>query len=220
MNKALLTLAILAGFLFPTTNTEAQIFTESGVHVEWIVVDGTDRDDTVHIYDVFGGTQIDVYNHLGDLVDSMFVRNPAPRSPFRSLYGNKPTAIYAFLKGGDDFYFNSSTQIYGEVVCYGSGNDTIHAGPGESFVLPSLRDTGSNEIYGGDGDDWLVGDAGDDRIEGGNGNDDIEGGDGNDELYGDAGNDVIDGGHDFNLLFGGTGKDKFLSAGQSVIHDE
>lgn len=229
MNKTLLILVLLAGFLFPA-NIEAQISTwvdPDDPSTEWIIIDGTDEDDTVWVYENFGGTRINLYNEEGNLVDSMFITNFDPalnrRPNLGSLFGepkSKLTVILANLKGGDDFYFNNATRLDGDAITCGSGNDTIHAGPGESFVASDFFDTGRKEIFGGDGDDWLIGGAGNDRIEGGNGNDLIQGNDGNDALYGDAGDDEIDGGRGFNWMFGGTGNDTYQADGNANIINE
>lgn len=223
MNKTLLTLAILAGFLFPASNTEAQISMVTDPddsNIQWIIVDGTDDDDSVEVLETFYGTSISLYDAGNNLVDSMHIRSNPFLNRRPTLGSPKQTIVLTYLRGGDDFYFNNSPHIDADLTSCGTGNDTVYAGPGESWVSSDYNDTGRKEIYGGDGDDWLVGGAGDDLIEGGNGADHIDGNNGDDELYGDAGNDVIDGGRGFNMLFGGTGKDEFLSAGQSVIHDE
>jgi len=62
-------------------------------------------------------------------------------------------------------------------------------------------------IFGGDGNDAIVGGSGDDQISGGNGRDSIVGGNGNNILCGDNGNDVIVGGIGNDVLFGEAGND-------------
>ena len=213
MNKTLLSLAILAGFLFSASDAKAQISTMSpeGSNTQWILIDGSDEDDSVWVYETFGGTRINLYDHDGNLVDSMFIFDPNLYRP-PSLFGPTKktlTVIIADLKDGDDFYFNNSTRIDGDRVFCGTGKDIVYAGPGESTVFSDYLDTSRKEIFGGDGDDWLVGGAGNDRIEGGNGDDLIQGNDGNDALYGDAGDDEIDGGSGFNWMFGGIGNDTY-----------
>ena len=98
------------------------------------------------------------------------------------------------------------------------GDDFIQVGgdslSGSNALLKPTR------IWGGAGNDVIVGSQGDDRIHGDDGNDTIHGrcgndtifGDaGNDSVYGDSGNDRLDGGPGTNLLKGGSGNDTIYS---------
>src|SRR5262245_29197216 len=67
-----------------------------------------------------------------------------------------------------------------EVYGYG-GNDSINL---EAVNLACM-------LFGGDGDDTIIGSQANDYIFGGNGNDKIWGRGGNDKLYGEAGNDWL-----------------------------
>jgi Ca2+-binding RTX toxin-like protein len=62
-------------------------------------------------------------------------------------------------------------------------------------------------IYGGTGNDTLLGGTGGDAIYGGSGNDTITGDNGGDALYGGSGNDTIVGGNGTDLIVGGYGID-------------
>ena len=219
MNKTLLTLAALASFLIPATSTEAQILTRQVEDVFWIIVQGSEKDDSVYVLEKLGGVGVYLYNAQGYLVDSkyfassdpIFENHPNPWSG-PSLFGGKQEleiVVIANLKGGDDFYYNNSYRFAGDSVFCGTGRDTIYAGPRESTVFADYFDPDRKEIFGGGGDDWLRGGAGHDLIRGGDGDDIIVGNDGNDALYGDAGDDDIDGGRGFNWMFGGTGDDTF-----------
>lgn len=217
MKNILLNLAIFAGLLISTANTQAQISTvQEDDGFIWIVVDGTEGDDSVYVVENLGGTSIYLYDENG-LVDSMYLINFDPLFDNQaedgiSLFGtpNKPEyAVFAKLKGGDDFYYNNSNRFEGDIVICGTGSDTVYASPRESWVSSDYWDEGRKEIFGSDGDDWLMGGAGHDLIKGGNGDDLISGNDGNDALYGDAGDDDIDGGSGFNWMFGGTGDDTY-----------
>ena len=88
----------------------------------------------------------------------------------------------------------------------GAGNDTI--GGNDMF---------SNELSGGNGDDFIFGRAGRDFLLGGEGNDYLVGGtlvfnepDGDDDLDGGPGNDGLDGGAGGDNLVGGPGRDAFI----------
>lgn len=69
---------------------------------------------------------------------------------------------------------------------------------------------GNDEIYGGNGKNWLIGGRGDDHLYGQNGKDTLEGGDGDDHLYGGNGNDTIHDGAGKDEMYGGRGADTFV----------
>ncbi|MBD2357579.1 DUF4114 domain-containing protein [Tolypothrix sp. FACHB-123] len=113
---------------------------------------------------------------------------------------------------------------------------SISAGDGNDIVDISESEPGSNQVYGGNGDDELYGAKGD-RLYGEAGNDIIDtfqgteiddgggnelyGGEGNDELivgisdraFGEGGNDTLDAstGGGGNFLYGGLGKDVLIA---------
>ena len=70
----------------------------------------------------------------------------------------------------------------------GSGNDTLIGGAGIDFLRGG---DGNDSVRGGAGDDYLIGAAGNDTITGDTGDDRVVGGNGNDSLRGDAGDDII-----------------------------
>lgn len=75
----------------------------------------------------------------------------------------------------------------------GAGNDHISAHPALGRAV---------ELYGGAGNDTLIGTGGDDILVGGDGNDSLVGGAGRDILIGGAGTDVLSGGPGEDLLAG------------------
>jgi Ca2+-binding RTX toxin-like protein len=87
-----------------------------------------------------------------------------------------------------------------------SGRVIVHSGRSDDRVIAtSLMRTA--EIYGGDGNDLLVGGFASDEIDGGDGMDRIWGGLGNDYLFGGRGNDFIYGREGSDVLIGGAGND-------------
>ncbi|WP_272490667.1 hypothetical protein [Mesobacterium pallidum] len=68
-------------------------------------------------------------------------------------------------------------------------------------------------LYGGDGDDELIGSFGADQLIGGADNDLLEGISGDDQLYGNDGIDILRGGAGNDLVIGGDGDDLLLSGG-------
>jgi Ca2+-binding RTX toxin-like protein len=85
-------------------------------------------------------------------------------------------------------------------------NDTLYGGAGNDFIL------------GGLGDDVLYGETGTDELQGGDGNDILYGGEGDDRLFGQTGNDVLYGGDGNDIIIGFTGNDEAkqtLNAGET-----
>jgi hypothetical protein len=86
-----------------------------------------------------------------------------------------------------------------KVVDAGAGNDIVN-----------MSATMDADIFGGDGDDNIVGTPLADNIYGGRGNDTIFGLAGDDTIYGEDGNDVATGGLGNDRFFGGDGSDLFI----------
>ena len=82
----------------------------------------------------------------------------------------------------------------------GPGNDTI------------MGDSGVQCLYGGPGNDLLDAGGGNDTLRGDSGNDDLSGGDDADWMCGDAGNDTLAGNWGNDRLLGAAGND-FLDGG-------
>ena len=90
------------------------------------------------------------------------------------------------------------------VIFGGDGNDVLIGGTTAECIHGG---NGLDNIYGRQGDDWH--DGGDDRdfVNGGAGDDTLEGGMGRDWIRGGSGNDVIFGEDGSDTLYGGEGKD-------------
>ncbi len=161
--------------------------------------------------------------------------------------------------GGDDQLHGGPGR---DVLVGGSGNDILHGGdpesgsegdlliggslilgpsdtghlPNDAHVLPlpdGSEDPGDDQLFGGRGDDILIGDdggadvdgnvwvdqsqGGDDVLDGGPGNDRLFGGPGNDEIYGGRGNDFLHGGPGNNALVGGTSSDDEDQPGRNIL---
>jgi trimeric autotransporter adhesin len=98
----------------------------------------------------------------------------------------------------------------------GPGNDILIGGNGADVI----RGEGNNDrLIGGGGDDNIDGGPGRDFLEGQDGNDILDGGSGVDQLFGGAGNDELIGTDAGDRLEGGTGDDRYVvfDTGVSVV---
>ncbi|CBS86281.1 calcium-binding protein [Azospirillum lipoferum] len=86
-------------------------------------------------------------------------------------------------------------------IWYGTSGDDVYDAP-----------TGLNTLFGGAGNDDILGNTDRDYIDGGDGNDILYGSSGNDSLYGGIGNDTLNGNNEHDLLVGEDGND-FLYGG-------
>ena len=102
--------------------------------------------------------------------------------------------------GGDDV-IDLALNLVGvrKFVDAGAGNDIV-----------DMSGTIDANIFGGDGDDYLIGSPLADFIDGGRGNDTLIGLGGVDVFYGGEGDDILDGDAGADQMFGGDGSDTFL----------
>jgi len=137
---------------------------------------------------------------------------------------------------GKTFGFSSSTFTSKTAATLQANANTVVSTPLETPASPPggpyLTETGnfwsSNEIYGHNGqdqiiggyyDDWLYGLGGNDTVWGLNGDDHIDGGAGNDELFGGDGDDELIGAEGFDTLTGGDGDDSLHAfANEDELH--
>jgi Ca2+-binding RTX toxin-like protein len=122
--------------------------------------------------------------------------------------------------------------VGGGLVASPAGAGSLLNGAG-ALPLPSLPSPGNDDLYGGNGDDVLIGDhggtdaagrvwvrstgsGGANYLEGGRGDDRLFGGTGNDELFGGRGDDFLYGGAGNDVLVGGSGDDDG-SPGSNVL---
>ncbi len=108
----------------------------------------------------------------------------------------------------------------------GAGNDVVVTGPAGNAVAylgdgdDLLTTDGARVVvFGGSGNDWVIGQDRNDRLNGGDGNDTLDGGGGNDRLAGDAGDDLLYGGQNLTgrvTLSGGTGSDTIFG-GEALL---
>ena len=101
-------------------------------------------------------------------------------------------------RGGSDLILLAPPIRNDAEIYGGSGNDVIIGGGGDDRVF---GEEGDDIILGRNGDDRLDGGEGDDRLFGGPGDGELSGGLGDDWLFGGPGVDDLDGGLGINRLF-------------------
>jgi hypothetical protein len=116
--------------------------------------------------------------------------------------GDGPAMVRASVNGG----------VVGIRALAGLRQIQVGAGRGSDTVSIELGDTGAAagvlvRVWGGQGNDQLLGDGGADQFYGGPGNDTLDGAAGNDVLMGGSGNDDLSGGDDADMLNGEDGND-------------
>jgi Ca2+-binding RTX toxin-like protein len=108
--------------------------------------------------------------------------------------GNVPLA--GGLPGGFPTVFNTRTiSMFGQ-----GGNDTLRLDEANG-PLPAAQ------MFGGSGNDTLVGGSSNDALHGQDGNDTLSGGAGDDFLLGQSGDDLLFGGDGVDQMFGSSGSD-------------
>lgn len=115
-----------------------------------------------------------------------------------------------YLTAGGD---RAIAETFGGITLSGGdGNDNI-----DINGFTACRVT----VYGGNGDDSVLGGAGVDLIYGGSGNDVLLGGGGADIIYGQDGNDTVNGGGASDILSGGFGDDRIVGGtGDNILREE
>ena len=129
-----------------------------------------------------------------------------------NLFGVSELVVNGFA-GNDTITVNITRPV---TVNAGEGDDTVtttgigatqlFGGPGNDVIVGGMR---GDIINGGGGLDIIEGGSGNDTIDGAGGDDEISGGDGNDQLLGGLGDDQIFGGGGEDSLTGGPGLDFF-----------
>lgn len=148
--------------------------------------------------------------------------------------GQGPDAMAGFA--GDDELLGGPGHdfIYGglgkDTLFGGAGNDALYSNAelnGDLLVAPgkglglmaqsTVSDTAGGRMFGGTGNDLLVGSDRWDRMQGGDGNDYLFGLEGRDWMRGGAGNDMIFGGLGIDDVNGNLGADRIIATGADTI---
>ncbi|MDR3088800.1 MAG: putative Ig domain-containing protein [Desulfobulbaceae bacterium] len=114
--------------------------------------------------------------------------------------------LLATDQGGLSAFVDFDLLIVFDDNAGGDGNDYIVGEAGDDRLNGGA---GVDQLFGEAGDDALSGGAGDDALDGGAGDDYMSGGAGNDLFYGGAGNDTLLGGDGHDYMIGDDGNDLF-----------
>ncbi|MEM1343237.1 MAG: calcium-binding protein [Pseudomonadota bacterium] len=134
-----------------------------------------------------GGAAGDVTNRIENLIGTVFGDD---------LTGNTAPNRIEGLNGDDVL----RGQFGRDTLFGGQGDDTLFA-----LVASNRSETSSNDLFGGLGNDLLIGAAGGDLLDGGPDEDTLQGEAGNDILLGGDGDDTLEGGPGADSLDGGAG---------------
>lgn len=162
------------------------------------------------------------------------------------MCGGQPATIIGtagsdFLEGtsGNDVIFGAQGDdtIFGfggdDIICAGQGNDVVIGGQGFDILFGAQGDDvlfaadGSSEadrkdvrgarIFGGAGDDLIVGSDRWDRMQGGQGIDSLAGYEGRDWMRGGGDGDFLDGGANIDDMHGGNGADRMRATTDDIV---
>ncbi|WP_304039674.1 DUF5801 repeats-in-toxin domain-containing protein [Desulfovibrio piger] len=183
--------------------------------------------DTIYLVDADGN----VWNTDGTKVENVSLDNLTGREGGDdTIIGSRADDIF-FGQEGDDTIFGGA----GDDSLYGGTGDDLLVGDDkpENLAADTVADIktldtsedldafiqsvegtdadGDDRLFGGTGDDVLLGMGGNDLLFGGSGNDFLDGGNGADKLYGGDGNDILVYDASDVLIQGGSGIDFMVS---------
>jgi hypothetical protein len=158
-------------------------------------------DQTFHDFP-YGRWRTEIY--LGDRNDR------ASTEPWAEVYAGSGNDAVVITEGrargesGDDVLHSRKILRSGTVGDPSVPFRYLYGGTGDDRLL---GDAGYDGMNGGPGNDYLQGAAGPDTLKGSSGSDRLDGGGGPDRLYGAQGSDRLEGGGGPDLLYGGQGRD-------------
>jgi Ca2+-binding RTX toxin-like protein len=189
--------------------------------VELMDLSAAAGDNAITVASTAAGTRYVVQGNGGS--DTLIGPNAASSWVITTLNGGSlNTVTFSSMEnlvggsGNDQFSFRNGQGVSGTINAGGGSNNLVYT-PYTTPVTVNLTTgvaTGVGggvshvqNVFGGLGNDLLIGDAGNNILAGGAGNDVISGLAGNDALFGGAGNDRLLGGDGRDLLVGGSGAD-------------
>lgn len=188
----------------------------SGLRVDLVVI-------STNTGDAWG----DVFSSIEDIEGSPHLDTLVGDNFSNAVFGLDGADALQGREGNDSLYGGAGNDI----LIGGGGSDVIEGGAGLDLAaywefttaiaadlalgvasVAGVSDTLSSveAIWGGSGDDVLIGDLHTNHLTGDQGNDRLFGRQGADSLYGGSGADWIDGGEGDDLLVGGADADRFV----------
>ena len=141
---------------------------------------------------------------------SLMVRGTDGDDRIRIAFNRNHTAVDVIINGHRTSFPLGSIRVMG--ISAGGGNDEVRIDDSNGPVRCRAYvygGAGNDTLIGGSGPDVIFGEAGNDVIDGGAARDVITGGTGNDTLRGGAGDDSLEDESGRDLLIGGDGNDDF-----------
>lgn len=114
----------------------------------------------------------------------------------------------------------AATDVQAILIHSHRGNDVVRIDDAISVPAQIFGGEGNDRIVGGSGSNLIHGGAGNDSISGGRATDYIFGGDGNDSIRGGAGDDYLIGGGGNDRIDGGLGDDWLFGDATNELPDE
>jgi len=172
---------------------------------------------------IYGGKENDYL--VGGRGDDMFLIEGAYVNDGIDTFngGDGYDAIVFHSGGSKTLYmsgdFNYQLTSIEEIRSTTGGRGSIRGlSTNDNLDFSEIHLEGDFRLYGGSGNDIIVGSAGDELIYGQNGNDTLNGYHGDDDIRGDAGNDILYGGEGNDILNGGAGVDEqYGGAGNDIL---
>lgn len=163
---------------------------------------------------VVNGTMDARLSNLLGIDQIYFETDTAALTVNAAQFGSGGISSQVNIRANTSSTFNIQTfNIYGLIDASAWTFDFWPQGQGSSSGAATIN------IYGPDGGGTIKASRVSDNIVGGNGNDFIDGGDGNDTINGGGGEDIIAGGLGADVLNGGQGRDLayYLNASERVV---
>lgn len=125
--------------------------------------------------------------------------------------------------------FGAVDEAGNDILLGGRAFDAIHGGGGNDYIHVGMSQVGGENVFAGEGDDYITGrtsfyaeaQGGNDTLQGTDGNDDLVGGPGADAISGGAGeDDDLFGGQGPDTIYGQAGHDDIWGADPSTGDDD
>ena len=180
--------------------------------------DGPAHVGSLDFKDIEGGAWIKLYDMNGTQIGQVDTARTADGGELHQAINVDGVVRMEVIIRGSGAIDNLSYTLDGEALDEG---DVINGGNGDDYIDGQAGDdvisggSGADTLIGGAGNDMIGGGQGADEIFGGAGDDKVEASGGNDVIYGGAGNDDLWASEGDDLVYGGLGDDS-IDGGHGV----